>query len=114
MKISKKKKEHMKPVSIRKGLDPIKRQDKSLQHVIINEKRNRRATKYMVNDVPYPFETREQYEQSIRVPIGKEWNTAHMFGKMTLPRIKKTDGAVIQPIKFVKQPAGKRRNPIKK
>jgi U3 small nucleolar RNA-associated protein 14 len=34
------------------------RKDKHLKHVIINEKKIRKAEKFQLNEVPFPFETR--------------------------------------------------------
>jgi len=58
----------------------------------------------MAGAVPYPFETREQYEMSLRLPLGKEWNATSVHRKLTTPRIKTKMGAAIQPLKFIKQP----------
>ncbi|CAG8783383.1 8620_t:CDS:2, partial [Racocetra fulgida] len=80
------------------GIDTKKRQDAKLKHVIINEKRIKKAKKYLSTDIPYPFETREQYERSLRTPIGKEWNTHEVFQKMITPRVITKMGVVIDPL----------------
>jgi U3 small nucleolar RNA-associated protein 14 len=41
----------------------------------------------------------EQYERSLRAPIGKEWNTRDTFQKMTKPRVITKLGQVIDPLK---------------
>jgi hypothetical protein len=51
------------------------RKDKNLDHVIITERRNKKAAKYLIEKQPYQFASKEQYEQAIRQPIGPDWNT---------------------------------------
>ncbi|CAG8630072.1 15839_t:CDS:10, partial [Gigaspora rosea] len=80
------------------GIDVKKRQDAKLKHVIINEKSIKKAKKYLSTDIPYPFETREQYERSLRTPVGKEWNTNEVFQKMITPRVVTKMGVVIDPL----------------
>lgn len=86
------------------GIEETKRQDAKLKFVIINEKRNKKAAQYMLPDVPHGFENREQYESTLRMPLGKEWNTSGTFKNLNMPRIKTKAGAIIHPLKFVRQP----------
>ncbi|KAI5969205.1 hypothetical protein CANMA_001758 [Candida margitis] len=76
-----------------------KRKDKNLSNVIINEKLNKKILKYQSSDVPYPFETREQYEQSLRMPLGQEWTSRETHQKLTMPRVITKQGVVIDPLK---------------
>ncbi|ODV93873.1 hypothetical protein PACTADRAFT_51622 [Pachysolen tannophilus NRRL Y-2460] len=76
-----------------------KRKDKNMKNVIINEKVNKKNIKYQANGVPYPFETMEQYERSLRMPIGQEWTTREVHQKLTMPRIVAKHGTVIDPLK---------------
>jgi U3 small nucleolar RNA-associated protein 14 len=80
------------------GVEISKRKDAKLAHVIINEKRDKKAAAYAVAQVPHPFKTWAQYEQSLRTPVGKEWNTNSTFQKMTLPRITTKLGTIIDPL----------------
>ncbi|KAI1320940.1 hypothetical protein EDD11_009263 [Mortierella claussenii] len=80
------------------GVDVNKRKDAKLTHVIINEKRDKKAAAYAVTSIPHPFKTWAQYEQSLRAPVGKEWNTNATFQKMTLPRITTKLGKIIDPL----------------
>ncbi|KAF9426843.1 hypothetical protein BGZ76_002568 [Entomortierella beljakovae] len=80
------------------GVDISKRKDAKLSHVIINERRDKKAAGYAVTKVPHPFKTWAQYEQSLRAPVGKEWNTNSTFQKMTLPRITTKLGKIIDPL----------------
>lgn len=56
----------------------------------------------MVTEVPYPFTSREQYERSLRQPIGGEWNTSQSVKSMTRRPVIVSRGAVIAPIKLDK------------
>ena len=80
-----------------------RRKDDSLSHVVINEKRNKKASIYSVSRVPHPFTSREQYEASLRAPVGQDWNTTESHRRMTAPEVKFTAGSIIDPIKFGKK-----------
>ncbi|KMU85632.1 juvenile spermatogonial depletion [Coccidioides immitis H538.4] len=79
------------------GIKPANRKDAKLDRVIINEKRVRKNTKYLASQLPHPFESRQQYERSLRVPIGPEWTTKEVFQDSTKPRLMVKQG-VIKPI----------------
>ncbi|RYF40707.1 MAG: hypothetical protein EOO38_21560, partial [Cytophagaceae bacterium] len=85
-------------VTKREGIDADKRRDKKLDKVIINERRQKSNVKYMASQLPFPFETREQYERSLRVPKGKEWTTKRTFQDATKPRVIVKQG-VIAPLR---------------
>ncbi|EJS42501.1 utp14p [Saccharomyces arboricola H-6] len=76
-----------------------KRKDKNLQNVIINEKVNKKNLKYQSSAVPFPFENREQYERSLRMPIGQEWTSRASHQELIKPRIMTKPGQVIDPLK---------------
>ncbi|KAG0299390.1 hypothetical protein BGZ98_010089 [Dissophora globulifera] len=80
------------------GVEASKRKDAKLAHVIINEKRDKKAAAYSVTKIPHPFTTWAQYEQSLRAPVGKDWNTTSTFQKMTLPRVTTKLGKIIDPL----------------
>ncbi|ANB10978.1 Utp14p [Sugiyamaella lignohabitans] len=92
----KKKKKVIKKVQ---GIQADKRQDARLKNVIINEKVNKKSSKYNASSVPFPYENREQYERSLRMPIGREWSSRDTFQKLTKPRVIVKQGTVIDPIK---------------
>jgi U3 small nucleolar RNA-associated protein 14 len=50
--------------------------------------------------VPYPFTSREQYERSIRNPLGPDWNTAEVLAKNVAPAVSYKPGVIIAPIKL--------------
>lgn len=53
-------------------------------------------------EVPYPFTSREQYERSLRQPIGTEWNTSQSVRAMTRPAVIVRRGAAVAPMKLGK------------
>ena len=79
------------------GIAKEKRQDAKLDRVIINEKRIKKNSKYLASNLPHPFETRQQYERSLRLPVGPEWTTKETFQSATKPRILMKQG-VIKPM----------------
>lgn len=80
-----------KPHLIKKvaGIDPKTRADYGKAHVIISEKRDKKALKYAVKDLPYPYTSKAQFEARMSTPIGSEWNTRLGFQRGTLPRVVK-------------------------
>ena len=56
----------------------------------------------MVSEVPYPFTSREQYERSLRQPIGGEWNTSQSVRAMTRPAVVVRAGVAVNPMKLGK------------
>ncbi|KAK9479365.1 small-subunit processome [Lipomyces japonicus] len=74
------------------------RKDARLKNVIINEKAAKKSAKYLVGQVPFPYENREQYERAMRMPLGKEWATQTMTQKLTKPKIIVKPGVVIEPL----------------
>ncbi|KAJ7746552.1 Utp14-domain-containing protein [Mycena metata] len=89
-----------KPQFIKKipGIAPSDRADHGKANIIISEKRDKKAAKYQVKDLPYPFTSRAQFERSMEAPLGAEWNTRVAFQKGTLPRVVKKMGMVIEPL----------------
>ncbi|CAZ85657.1 unnamed protein product [Tuber melanosporum] len=81
-----------------KGVDKNNRKDKKLEKVIINEKRVKKNVKYQASALPFPFESQQQYERSLRIPIGPEWTTKTTFQDSTMPRVMVKQGTVIEPI----------------
>ena len=51
----------------------------------------------MATQLPHPFENRQQYERSLRLPIGPEWSTKETFQSATKPRVMIKQG-VIKPM----------------
>ncbi|XP_062481838.1 U3 small nucleolar RNA-associated protein 14 homolog A [Pezoporus occidentalis] len=84
------------------------RKDQHLPHVIMSEKRNIYAAAHQVSELPFPFERHQQFEQSIRTPVGATWNTQRAFQKLTAPRVITRSGHIIQPISAEDVPAAAR------
>ncbi|XP_073498282.1 U3 small nucleolar RNA-associated protein 14 homolog A [Phyllobates terribilis] len=74
------------------------RKDQHLPNVIINEKRNIKAAAHQVNELPFPFNSQQHFESSIRAPVGNTWNTETAVQKLTAPRVITKRGHIIQPI----------------
>lgn len=81
-----------------KGVSERKRRDFGLDGVIYNEKINKKNTRYQASAVPFPFENREQYERSLRMPIGQEWTSKGTFQRAIKPRVIVKRGEVIDPL----------------
>ncbi|RCK66054.1 U3 small nucleolar RNA-associated protein 14 [Candida viswanathii] len=76
-----------------------RRKDKNLKNVIINEKVNKKNLKYQSSQVPYGYDNKEQYERSLRMPVGQEWTSKETHQKLTMPRVITKQGTVIDPLK---------------
>lgn len=89
-----------KPHLIKKvaGIDPTTRADYGKAHVIISEKRDKKAAKYTVKDLPFPYTSKAQFERSLETPLGVEWNTRMGFQRATLPRVVTKPGQIIAPL----------------
>ena len=71
------------------GIDPQSRADFGKAHVIISEKRDKKAAKYLTKDLPYPYTSKAQFERALEIPIGREWNTRIATQRATLPKVTK-------------------------
>ncbi|KAK4128449.1 Utp14-domain-containing protein [Parathielavia appendiculata] len=69
------------------GVKKKDRKDFKLKDVIVNEKRVRKNDKYLASGLPHPFESQQQYERSLRLPVGPEWSTKETFQDATKPRV---------------------------
>ncbi|KAJ4293744.1 hypothetical protein N0V88_005252 [Collariella sp. IMI 366227] len=69
------------------GVKKMDRKDYKLKDVIVNEKRIRKNDKYLASQLPHPFESQQQYERSLRLPVGPEWSTKETFQDATKPRV---------------------------
>ena len=81
------------------GIPKERRKDAKLKRVIINEKRAKKNAKYLASNLPHPFENRQQYERSLRLPVGPEWTTKETFQSATKPRILIKQGIIAPMIK---------------
>ncbi|KAE9045245.1 hypothetical protein PR003_g501 [Phytophthora rubi] len=79
------------------------RKDARLEKVLINEKKDKKAAKFTVKDVPYPFTSRAEYEAAMRNPLGSDWNTSQVTNVLTAPKIMKRAGTAIAPLALSKE-----------
>jgi U3 small nucleolar RNA-associated protein 14 len=79
------------------------RKDARLDKVLINERKDKKAAKFTVKDVPYPFTSREEYEAAMRNPLGSDWNTSQVTNVLTAPKIMKHAGTTIAPLALSKE-----------
>ncbi|KAK8497530.1 hypothetical protein V6N13_002934 [Hibiscus sabdariffa] len=77
-----------------------RRKDAHLKHVIISEKVDKKAEKLQTKTLPYPFTSKELFEQSMRMPIGSESNPETAVRSLNRPEVVKKPGVIIKPIKF--------------
>ncbi|KAL1896163.1 hypothetical protein Sste5346_004906 [Sporothrix stenoceras] len=73
----------------------VVRRDAKSDKVIISERRVHKNEKYLASQLPHEFETRNQYERSLRLPVGPEWSTTFAFQDATKPRILQKQGVVL-------------------
>ncbi|KAI9151777.1 U6 small nucleolar RNA-associated protein [Paramyrothecium foliicola] len=76
------------------GVKKKDRKDAKLDKVIINEKRVKKNDRYLASQLPHPFESRQQYERSLRLPVGPEWMTKETFQERTKPRVLMKQGII--------------------
>lgn len=76
------------------GTKAANRKDAKLTNVIISEAQQRKGKKYLASQLPHQFEKKDQYERSLRIPIGPEWTTKETFQKNTRPRVVVKQGIV--------------------
>ncbi|KAG5745401.1 hypothetical protein H9Q70_011901 [Fusarium xylarioides] len=76
------------------GIKKKDRKDAKLDKVIINEKRIKKNDRYLASQLPHPFESRQQYERSLRLPVGPEWQTKETFQDSTKPRVLMKQGII--------------------
>lgn len=80
------------------GIKPQDRRDAKLKNVIINQKRLKKNVGYLASSLPFPFQTRAEYERSIRMPMGQEWNVKSVYQETTKPRVMVRAGRIISPM----------------
>jgi U3 small nucleolar RNA-associated protein 14 len=78
------------------GTRPESRKDANLENVIISEKGSRKGKGYLAPILPHGFDTKEQYERSLGMPLGQEWVTKEVFQRGTRPRVVVGKGRVVE------------------
>ena len=60
--------------------------------------------------MPFPFESAQAYEASLRQPLGREWNALGAVEELTRPEWVTKPGLIIQPIRAASVTRGKGRD----
>lgn len=84
-----------------------KRLDGKLEHVIINEKRPKSIKKFLVDQVPFEYQTKEQFDFCMSQPIGQEWTGIRSYKNNIKPSVVTNKGVSIVPISKTKTPKTK-------
>ncbi|CAF1337946.1 unnamed protein product, partial [Didymodactylos carnosus] len=74
------------------------RKDVHLNHVIINEKKDKKLAQHLVSELPYPYVNIDQFESTIKQPLGKEWNPEIAFRRLNQPKVTTKLGTIIEPM----------------
>ncbi|KAI4341679.1 hypothetical protein MLD38_026373 [Melastoma candidum] len=77
-----------------------KRKDANLENVIIAEKIGKKVEKLLTMGLPFPFTSKDVFEQSIRMLLGPDFNPATAIGALNRPEVVKKSGIIIKPIQF--------------
>lgn len=77
-----------------------RRKDSKLKHVIISEHVDKKVEKYLARNLPFPYTSKDVYEQSIRMPLGPDFNPAISVSALNRPAIVKKPGVIIKPIQY--------------
>lgn len=72
-------------------------------HVQVFKGKDSKASKYFVDKPVFPFQSAAQYEKTLRMPVGPEWNTLPSHLKKVAPKIVMKVGAIVPPLSYVKQ-----------
>jgi U3 small nucleolar RNA-associated protein 14 len=91
---------HREKAEKEKKLAALGRRDAKLQMVQISEKFDKKAAKLTTTTLPYPFTSKEAFDRSLRLPLGRQYNTDASFRDMTRPAVLTNTGEVIEPIQF--------------
>nr|XP_034189957.1 U3 small nucleolar RNA-associated protein 14 homolog A [Osmia lignaria] len=76
----------------------IPRKDENKGDVIIFEEEKSKIKQHLVNELPHPFTTVQDYEASLRMPIGRNFVPENSFQKLIKPPVKTTLGKIIEPM----------------
>ena len=55
------------------------RKDAKLKAVSLSERHDKKASKYSSTALPYPYNSKEAFEGSMRQPLGSDFNSQHSF-----------------------------------
>jgi len=72
----------------------VKKKDK----IIISNAVNEKLRKHLVSSVPFPFKSVQDFEASMRLPIGRDFIPESAHRKLTLPSVVTKAGTIIEPM----------------
>ncbi|KAM9963366.1 hypothetical protein ACTFIW_006594 [Dictyostelium discoideum] len=76
-----------------------KRADSKNSRVIIDEKAPLDGvSKYVLNQLPQHYSNKEQYESTLSIAHGKDWNSSTAFRKLIEPKVSVMPGTFIKPV----------------
>jgi U3 small nucleolar RNA-associated protein 14 len=75
-----------------------KREDDHKKNVIINAKRVKKTAKFQLDNIPYPYSSREQYDRAMSGALGVEWNVSGAVKDMTRRDVLTRAGKIIKPL----------------
>lgn len=78
--------------------EKLPRKDDSKFNVIINEDMNAPLKEHQVSELPYPFISIQDFEATIRAPIGRNWVPQIAHRKLIAPPVVTKLGTVIEPM----------------
>lgn len=84
----------------------VEGKDTASRHYFASEKRDKKAAQFTAAGVPFPFSSRQQFERSLRHPVGKEWNTAAFHNAVVSSSVNAIRGAVVSPLSVRHKSAG--------
>ena len=78
------------------------RADAKMSNIVLSDRRIKTSSKFKIAEIPHPFTSQAEYEKSLTMPIGEEWNASHVVRQNTKPDIFMRAGRVVEPIKLAK------------
>lgn len=73
-------------------------QVKKKDRIILSAAPNEKLKKHLISSVPFPFKSVQDFEASMRLPIGRDFIPASAHQKLTLPSVVTKAGTVIEPM----------------
>lgn len=86
---------------------PEKRRVDNQGNLVIIENRDKKLQSHLVSNLPFPFTSVDDYEKSIRAPIGKDFVPATAHRVLIKPAVTTRSGTIIEPMNenlLVKKP----------
>ena len=81
-----------------KKIQKRRRLDDGKKNVIISAKRMKKTAQFQVENIPFPYTSREQYDRAMAGSLGSEWNVSGATKAMTRPDVVTRVGKIIRPV----------------